>query len=89
MGFNSGLKGLNTKYVCDTNLLKQIGRKGSYRKHYDLVASSSSMNGVTWYKKQRLHTRTGFTWPYRGNGTELELHRAQKTCNYKEIYYQF
>lgn len=79
---------LNIKYVWNTNLLKQIGRKGTYRKNYDLVANSSSMNGVTWYKKQRLHTRTGFTWPYRGNGTELELHRAQKTCNYKEIHYQ-
>lgn len=64
-------------------------QKGSYRqkciRHYDLVANSSKVNGVTWYKKQRLQTRTGFTWPYRGSGTELELQRAQKTCKY-QIY---
>lgn len=76
----------NLKYKpVQKNRQKQNYRKKCNR-NYDLVANSSSVNGVTWYKKQRLHTRTGFTWPYRGSGTELELHRAQKTCNQKRHY---
>lgn len=76
----------NLKYKpVQENRQKQKYKKKCNR-NYDLVANSSSVNGVTWYKKQRLHTRTGFTWPYRGSGTELELHRAQKTCNHTHHY---